>query len=239
MWKKIIYEEKETNYSVSDDGFVRNDSTNYILKNNLQQGYHHVTLAINGISKRFRVHRLVAIAFIPNSDIKKIYINHRNGIRNDNRVENLEWCTPAENIRHAYNTGLAQPTNSRKVACYDMNGNLINKFNSITEAAIQTNSADEKITICCQGYRNSHNKMQWRYEEDAIDKLDVVKELTYSKQVIQMDLQYNVLNVYPSFREAARAVKGTSSAISRICSGTPGLHTHKNFRWKLADDIVQ
>ena len=66
MWKTIIYNNTATNYSVSDNGEVRKDTNNYMMKLQIQQGYQHVTLQINGKPKRFRVHRLVAEAFIPN-----------------------------------------------------------------------------------------------------------------------------------------------------------------------------
>jgi len=68
-------------------------------------GYSAVTLSRNGKIKGFQVHRLVALAFIPNPD-RKPDINHINGIKMDNRVKNIEWCTASENILHSHRIGL-------------------------------------------------------------------------------------------------------------------------------------
>lgn len=237
MWKKIIVDNQETNYSVSSDGLVRNDVRNKEMTKSLQQGYLHVGLTINKKIKRMKVHRLVATAFIPNPE-NKPYVNHINGIKNDNRVENLEWVTAAENTQRAYKTGLAKPTVTRAVRCYDMDGNKLEDYYSIIEAAKDTNSQDEKICECCQGYRNSHNKMQWRYLDEAADKLDKLIPRTYAKKVAQIK-DGKTIAIYNSFKEAARAVGGTSSAISRVISGTKQTKTHKGFEWKLVEEIVQ
>jgi len=95
-------------YQVSNLGNVK--SLKYgnekVLKNYLScTGYYKVSLCVNFKAKSFNTHRLIAKSFIPNPD-NKPQINHINGIRNDNRLDNLEWVTSKENMQHAHDTGL-------------------------------------------------------------------------------------------------------------------------------------
>lgn len=237
MWKKVMYEGKETNYSVSDLGEVRKDINNYILSQSLQQDYCHVTLNINGKQKRMRVHRLVAEAFIENPE-NKPYVNHIDGNRGNNKVENLEWVTPSENIQHAVDHGLMRSGVARRVVQYDLKGNQMMTFESATEAARQIGGSQAHITQCCKRQRETDHDYQWRYEDDPNpDVHEVQKRYITGKRVAKCDEDGNILDIYPSFREAAKAVNGTSSAISRVCSGTN--IRHKGYKWKLVDDIVQ
>ena len=236
MWKKFIYEGQETDYSVSTEGEVRKDTTNYILSQSSQQDYKFVGLIINGKQKRMRVHRIVALTFIDNPD-NKPYVNHINGNRSDNNVENLEWVTPSENTQHAVNTGLFKSGRTRAVIQYNLNGEQMATFESATEAARQTGGSQSKITMCCRRQRDSANDYQWRYYDDIQDVQKIEKKFITGKKVAQCDEEGNILKIYPSFKEAARAVNGTSSAISRVCSGTN--IRHKGYKWKLVEEIVQ
>lgn len=83
-------------------GLPKKTHKGHLLKlKTTRAGYIHVCLCKGNIKKDFSVHRLVAMAFIPNKEGKK-EVNHINGNRADNRVQNLEWCTRSENERHAY-----------------------------------------------------------------------------------------------------------------------------------------
>lgn len=239
MWKKIIIDNIETNYSVSEDGIIRNDNTNKILSQRIQQGYCHVGLTINGKAKSCRVHRLVAQAFIPNPE-NKPYVNHIDGIRSNNNVENLEWCTPKENTQHAVKTGLMLPTRERAVIQFSLEGERLAEYVSLAEAARQTSSSVEKIILCCQMQRKTHNNFQWRYKEDDASSIQATeKPKTLAKKVAQLDPKTGeILNIYDSMCQAAKAVGGTQSAITHVIKGDKSTKTHKGFGWKLVDDIV-
>jgi hypothetical protein len=83
------------------------------------KGYLRVQLSREGVTRNFQVHRLVAEAFIPNPE-NKPEVNHGNGNKQDNYVGNLEWATPSENLQHAYDMGLKQPTVKYVVHCEEL-----------------------------------------------------------------------------------------------------------------------
>ncbi len=102
IWKAI---KEFEGYEVSDTGlfksFVKNKNGKLLTLQKVKKGYLHVKIA----GKWRQAHRLIAATFIPNIQNKK-QVNHINGIKHDNRVENLEWVTQSENLKHAYKLGL-------------------------------------------------------------------------------------------------------------------------------------
>lgn len=93
------------NYIATDEGHIWSERNKKLLKGTLtHHGYVQIVIA----RKAYKVHRLIAEVFCDNPD-NKPYVNHLNGIKTDNRPENLQWCTVSENNQHAYDTGLTKP----------------------------------------------------------------------------------------------------------------------------------
>lgn len=113
IWKRLIYHGKDYGewYEVSNLGNIRNARTHRVRKLNvLPKGYAFVGVSLGSRDNKplFKVHRAVAETFIPNPNNLPV-INHIDGNKLNNVVENLEWCTHQENTIHAYANGLQKP----------------------------------------------------------------------------------------------------------------------------------
>ena len=143
--------------------------TNSVYKEHLikkhinKKGYYQVTLCKNSKIKSINVHRLIAEAFIPNPDNLPC-INHIDGNKNNNRVDNLEWCSLKYNVQHAYKNNLMM--NCKKVKQYDLNNNFLKKYNSINEASKQTNTNQGGISMCILGKRKTAGGFIWKLNKE-------------------------------------------------------------------------
>lgn len=154
-------------YEVSEDGRVFSLITGKEKKTFMSSnGYKRVTLWHNGKQKKYSVHRLVAMAFLDNpNDYPQV--NHIDGNKLNNRLENLEWCSQEMNIRHAYAHGMIHPCTT-KVIQFTLDMKPIRVWNSIKEACDEYGLNHANIVTVCGGKTNRKQAggYIWRYAND-------------------------------------------------------------------------
>lgn len=160
IWKDIP---DYDGYQISNLGRLKSLKRNIIMKCNKRGDYNSIGLYNKDGYKRFNIHRLVAQVFIPNPDNLPC-VNHIDGNKLNNCVDNLEWCTHSENSKHAYNNNLLKYETlfkSKKLNQYDLNGNFIKTWNSQKEAR----KVYGKIhaSECHNGTLKSSKGYIWRY----------------------------------------------------------------------------
>lgn len=172
MYSKIIkINGTDTKYEVYDDGRIFSHISNIFLKPYVSQcGYLIVDVSLNKKRYTRQVHRLVAHAFIPNPD-KFETVNHKDGDKTNNCVENLEWLTIKDNVRHAWETGLVKPRSGTD--------NPANKY------------TEEQIRHVCsiletggKDYRNISKITGVSY--------DTIKDIKYKKTWVNVSIEYDI-----------------------------------------------
>ena len=147
------------NYQTTENRDVYNAKGLKLKQEKTRNGYLRVSLSNDEVShKRCLVHRLVAEAFIPNPD-NLPQVNHINEDKTDNRVENLEWSTPLDNLNHSGVIDKASIAKEHKVRCCTT-GEV---FNSVKEAAEKYKLHHSNIVACCNGRRNRSGGLEWEY----------------------------------------------------------------------------
>ena len=142
-----------------------------LAKSILNNGYEAVGLSKSGRMTGKLVHRLVLSAFEPNTENKRT-VNHKNGIRNDNNIGNLEWATTSENISHSYRelgrrapmqgmTGIAHHA-SKPVIQKNQDGSIARQWDAAMDA-VRCGFDSSCISRCCNGASKSHKGYIWEY----------------------------------------------------------------------------
>ncbi len=159
------YKDRKSNYIFIPEKILR--------QNNLQTGgYCAVNLCKDGNHVSMKIHRLVAIAFIPNPE-NKPEVNHKRGVKTDNHRTELEWSTKSENITHSFNNGFhtvgifgefgSKNPKSKPVSQFSKDGTFINTFSSQREAFRMTGVDQSMIWHCCNGRLKSGGSYLWQY----------------------------------------------------------------------------
>ena len=163
IWKKI--ELCERNYYISNMGKIK--SNNKILKTHKSTGgYLYISVWKNNKVKHIKLHRLVAQAFIPNHE-NKPFVNHIDGNKLNNCVNNLEWVTNKENISHAYKNGLMNKNKRKniKINQYDLDGNFIKSWYGFNDIEKNFKVSRSTIRFCCLNKIKTSKGYIWRYAD--------------------------------------------------------------------------
>ena len=139
-------------------------------------GYQIINFYVNHKRKGFTVHSLVATHFIPNNDTTKTQVNHKDGNKQNNNVDNLEWATPLENARHAIevlgkNHIEGNNPNARPIQGINKNGDIL-EFNSIIQGVRYFNKDNQykerhtqnSLYRALYGMRKSYKGYSWKYK---------------------------------------------------------------------------
>ena len=188
IWKDVAIERWGEFYEVSNLGNIRSKdrfsnkklldgrlqsffNKGKMLKHRLtQSGYGRVNFCHSLIgSKDFYIHRIVYITFVGNPINSDMQINHKNGNKSDNRLENLEWVTPSQNICHAHNNGLIKRrfgkdhNASKRVQQLSIDGQLIQEFDAINDIDRMTKFSGSYIISALKGRRATAYGFKWKY----------------------------------------------------------------------------
>lgn len=187
-WRDVVG--YEGLYVVSNSGVVMKNTGRIISQRHDKDGYCIVTLFKDKVRKDYKVHRLVAMAFIPNI-LNLPVINHKDENKSNNIVSNLEWCTPKYNSNYGTanqrksekQKGVPNPRcqgernyfygkhfsgglspSAKPVLQYSLDGNFIAEYDCIRSAAKITGAYDTAIGACCRGKRNKAKGYLWKYK---------------------------------------------------------------------------
>jgi len=166
IWKII---DGFSDYAVSNFGriksFKKDKVTGKIIKPiKFGCNYFYVNLYNNKRSKSKRIHRLVLENFNPVKNMSKLQVNHKNGIKADNRLENLEWVTGSENQKHAFDLGLISPIRGEKSNLSKLTGEKVKLIKKDLEKGILTQKKiGEKFGVCRSTISAIKNKRSWFY----------------------------------------------------------------------------
>lgn len=206
-----------------------------ILKPTLDKnGYEKVQLSSNeSISKCIAVHRLVALAFInipkeysEKLPLNKIQVNHKNEVKTDNYVQNLEWCDCTYNINYGERNNKGAEKHIIKIYKYDLNGNFIQEYNSLTQASLENDLLISSISACASYKIKSCGNYMWRYfKADRIEK----NIHGLSIKVKSIDINGNE-TTYNSLSDASRITGIPQGNISHVLRGRR--HKAGNLKWE-------
>lgn len=215
-------------YAVSNKGNIATLKTGKLRRFSDHKGYKQCMLRKDGKAYNRFVHRLVANAFLPLPEEGQV-IDHINGIRDDNHVENIRWCSVDENLH--FPLAKKHREHLQKPCCqYGLDGSFIALYKSAFEAGEKTGVKCGSIDNCCKGKKLSAGGFQWKYSTST-DNIEPIRASRRKICVAQYDKDGNFITAYSSCREAAKTNNLTFQVISD-CINNKRKTLYGGFVWK-------
>lgn len=238
MWVNAI---GYSNYKISSYGRLLSIKSNKILRPVKCGKYLAYTVTHRNPRKREYAHRMVALAFLGSQPSNKHNINHIDGDKYNNKLENIEWVTQSENTIHAYKLGLmvspraslgkfgADHHRSKRVFQFNLDGSLIASFGSMKEAERKTGFFSSAISKCINYKSNTRTAFGyiWSFNEEVEPNINA-KYLR--RKIVKMDLDGNFICKYNSATAAAKDNNiNTSGLIFAIKNNSK---TRRGYIWR-------
>lgn len=211
------------NYCITLDGKVYSIKSQRVLNTQYTDGgYECITLRVEGKTKTLKVHRLVALAFIPNPE-NKPQVNHIDGVKNNNHKDNLEWVSRSENILHAYDNELIlnKPRQLTEESVHDI-CNLLESGAKTSDIANMFGVSNSVISGIYQG-----KNYKWVSYEYDFSKVPKSRRYSESK-IIQV---CKLLSENYKVREVEDITGVHPSSIKQIRQRRTHTHISKDFDW--------
>jgi hypothetical protein len=215
------------NYLILSDGRIYSKNYKQYMQPNIRaSGYLSIKLCNDGAKQDFGIHQLVAKVYIPNPD-EKSFVNHKNMIKDDNRVENLEWCTSSENMIHANIT--ADFAFKAAVIKCDLRGNLIEEYFSIRNATELTGVDSSSIVRVCKNKQGHAGGFLWKYkivnDSSSTTTSSFTTSSTTSSTSKSPTITESTLESPPIIESAPITITKKPKPILKIVKITPNLTT--------------
>lgn len=242
IWKNI---DPKGIYKISNLGRVRTTirrgcSVEFMKPSTNKDGYLIVYLRWDGKTRGFTIHRLVALAFIPNPN-NYPEVNHKDEDKTNNCVDNLEWCTHLYNVHYGTGTERRADSSRRDINQYDKQGNFIKCWHGVRKTCNALGLNISNIVQCCAGNTKTYGGFIWLYadtpslEENLRARVEWLKSKYHSRYakgvtITQRDMDGNVVNVFHSMQEALRKTDAQYYAIKCTLKEGESI-VHKGYIW--------
>lgn len=156
-------------YTVTSDGeFYSDNSGKMKTRNKPGTDYQIINFQqINGKKKTFRAHRLVLMAFNPVENMSQLEVNHKDGDKRNNALDNLEWCTSSDNQKHAYRTGLHQSRKGEKSNFSKLSEEDVKKVFELRKQGLTQQKIAEEVGCTRSNISYILNKKTWQIESST------------------------------------------------------------------------